>query len=100
MKAINQEIGEAIEAAKQGHMISREGWNGKGMFVYLQVPAEISVDIIPKMTSLPQPVKDEFARRGLPLSYSNQLSIVDSHNNISSWSPSAADTLAEDWCVH
>ena len=26
--------GEALEAAKQGKLISREGWNGKGMFVF------------------------------------------------------------------
>lgn len=28
-------FGEALEALKSGKRIAREGWNGKGMFVYL-----------------------------------------------------------------
>lgn len=29
-------FGEAIEKAKEGKKITREGWNGKGMFVVVQ----------------------------------------------------------------
>ena len=28
-------FGEALEALKQGKKVAREGWNGKGMFLYL-----------------------------------------------------------------
>jgi len=28
-------FGQAIEALKQGKSVSRNGWNGKGMFIYL-----------------------------------------------------------------
>lgn len=34
-------FGKAIEALKNGKNVTREGWNGKGMFLYL-VPREIS----------------------------------------------------------
>ncbi len=28
-------FGDAIKAMKEGKKVSREGWNGKGMFVYM-----------------------------------------------------------------
>ena len=99
MKSINQDIGEAIEAAKNGLRIAREGWNGSGMFVFMQVPATISIDIIPKMQSLPQTVKDEFVRRGCDINYCNQLALVKPDNTINGWAPSTADALAQDWQI-
>lgn len=92
-------FGDAITAAKDGKRISREGWNGKGMFVFMQVPSEIGADIVPRMTSLPEPVKAEFVKRGEPLRYSNQFALVKQDNSINGWAPSAADALAEDWEV-
>lgn len=58
-------FGQAIEALKEGKMIQREGWNGKGLFVFMQIPSTITADIIPKMQSLPQSVKDLFANRNV-----------------------------------
>lgn len=92
-------FGQAIEALKQGKRVQRAGWNGKGLFVFMQVPAEIGFDIIPKMQSLPQSVKDEFTKRGGAISYSNQLAIVNPNNNINGWTPSGSDSLAEDWII-
>lgn len=95
----NLSIGAAIEAAEQGKRIAREGWNGKGLFVFRQVPSEIPPETVPRMTSLPEPVRAEFIRRGLPLRYSNQFAIVMPDNTINGWTPSPSDTLAKDWCV-
>lgn len=92
-------IGAAVEASKQGKRITREGWNGTGMFVFRQVPATIPVDTIPKMQSLPDAVKGEFLRRNLPISYQNQFALVKPDNSIHGWSPSSGDTLAEDWII-
>jgi len=39
-------FGQAIEAMKAGNKVAREGWNGKGIFIELQVPDKRS-----KMTS-------------------------------------------------
>lgn len=92
-------FGQAIEALKQGKRVAREGWNGKGLFVFMQVPAFIGEDIIPKMQSLPQPVKDEFAKRGGSIHYFNQMAIVNPDNSINGWAPSSSDALAEDWVI-
>lgn len=101
-------FGSAIEALKQGKRVQRKGWNGKGLFVFMQVPATIGCDIIPKMQSLPESVKKEFARRYEVLTdigrkdeinYSNQLAIVNQDNLINGWAPSVSDALAEDWVI-
>lgn len=102
----NVTFAEAIEAVKEGKMITRSGWNGKGLFVFMQVPSEINKEIVPKMTSLPQAVKDEFQRRFdseseqiSSIYYNNQLALVNPSNLITGWSPSVSDTLAIDWQV-
>jgi uncharacterized protein (DUF1919 family) len=92
-------FGQAISAMKAGKAVARKGWNGKGLFVFMQVPAVIGTEIIPKMQSLPDSVKSIFASRGKEISYSNQMALVDTENNISGWAPSASDTLAEDWNI-
>ena len=37
----NLNFGEAMEYLKTGRSVIRDGWNGKGMFVMKQIPAEI-----------------------------------------------------------
>ena len=79
--------------------MAREGWNGKGLFIFRQVPSDIDADIIPKMQSLPQSVKDEFVRRGGGIRYRNQLAMVYPDNTIYGWVASPSDVLEEDWVV-
>ena len=101
----NLNFGQAIEALKDGKRVSREGWNGKGLFVFMQVPSTISGEIIPKMQSLPDTVKAEFAKRInedlsiKPISYKNQLAMVYPDNTIYGWVASPSDMLEEDWCI-
>ncbi len=99
-------IGGAIFAAKEGKRIAREGWNGKGLFVFMQVPSTINKTIVPNMQSLPKLVKDEFQRRfDSPeeqidaIYYDNQMCIVNSSNLINGWAPSVSDALATDWMI-
>ena len=89
--------GQAIESLKNGKKITREGWNGKGMFVFKQIPAEIGLDIIPKMQSVPQSVKDEMLKNGTTLKYTNQMVIVNADGRVDSWVASSSDTFANDW---
>lgn len=90
-------IGQAISLMKEGKMVTRKGWNGKGLFVFMQVPSVIEESIVPKMQSLPSYVKEELSKRGGSISYSNQMALVDTENRISGWAPSASDAIAEDW---
>ena len=96
---INLTYGEAIEALKQGQRCTRQGWNGKGMFVFMQVPAMVDEKYIPNMTSLPESVKTEFIKRGGNIHYTNQFAIVSPNNVINGWVASVSDTLANDWII-
>jgi hypothetical protein len=99
-------FGKAIEALKQGKRVQRKGWNGKGLFIFEQVPSSVPAEIVPKMTSLPQSVKDEFKRRfegsemtDGSIKYQNQLAMVYPDNNIYGWVASPSDVLEQDWIV-
>lgn len=95
----NLNFGQAIEALKQGKRVARQGWNGKGLFIFMQVPAEIHEDVVPKMQSLPDSVKDEFGKRGGSIRYKNQLAMVYPDNTIYGWVASPSDVLEEDWVI-
>ena len=77
-------FGQALEALKGGKNVARKGWNGKGIFIELQVPDEHS-----KMTH--------------PYIYINtnglQTNNPDAPKNLVPWAPSQTDMLADDWQV-
>lgn len=88
---IKQNFGSALSALKEGKRVSREGWNGKGMFAYL-VPAAA----YPAQTGV---AKAYFGAVSL-VPYNAYLALKGADNTVSTWSPSGSDALAEDWCIH
>lgn len=91
-------FGDAIEVLKQGGTVRRNGWNGKGLMVFKQVPAHIESDIIPKMQSLPQSAKDFILKGKGFIDYTSQCLIYNENTGrADSWSPSISDVFAEDW---
>jgi hypothetical protein len=68
-------FGQAIEALKKGQKVARKGWNGKGMWLMLQVP-------------------DTHSKMSLPYIY---MKTADDH--LVPWLASQTDVLAEDWEV-
>jgi len=97
---------QVVEALNDGKMAKRSGWNDKSLFIFKQVPSVISRDIVPKMQSLPQSVKNEFEKRFNDPSeqinaiyYDNQIAIVNRSNLISGWTPSVIDVFSQDWIV-
>lgn len=68
-------FGQAIEALKEGKKVAREGWNGKGMWLNLQIP-------------------DEHSKMSLPYIY---MFTADKHQV--PWLASQTDMLAEDWTI-
>lgn len=72
----NHTFGQAIEALKIGKQVSRDGWNGKGMWLKLQIP-------------------DEHSKMGLPYIY---LKTVP--GQLIPWNPNNIDMLSNDWCIH
>lgn len=91
-------LGIAIQALKFGFAIRRTGWNGKGLFVFKQVPAHIEGDVIPKMQSLPQSAKDLILKGKGFIDYTSQCLIYNENTGrADSWVPSISDVFAEDW---
>lgn len=76
------DFGEAINGLKKGKRMARKGWNGKGIFIELQVP-----DVNSKMTH--------------PYIYINttglQTDNPDAPKSLVPWLASQTDMLAEDW---
>jgi len=98
-KSFTLTFGEAIEVLKAGKLVARLGWNGKGMFIVKQIPSVIGIEIIPKMQSLPQSVKDVLIERSQPITYESQMLIINSNGRADSWVPSSSDVFAEDWII-
>jgi hypothetical protein len=69
------DIGQAIEFMRRGHRVLRDGWNGKNMWLALQVP-------------------DEHSKMSLPYVY---MKTVD--GKLVPWLCSQTDLLASDWRV-
>lgn len=75
-------FGQALHELKCGCAMARKGWNGKGIFIKLQVPDQNS-----KMTS--------------PYIYIDTTGLQsdnsDAPRSCVPWLPSQTDLLAEDW---
>lgn len=68
-------FGWAIKQLQHGERVQRAGWNGKGMWLALQVP-------------------DDHSKMTLPYIY---ISMAD--HNLVPWLASQTDMLATDWSV-
>jgi len=81
-------FGLAIEAMKKGFKVTRQGWNGSGMFAYYVPSAtyESTTDI----------AKSTF---GSYTPYRAYLALKTAQQDIATWSPSTSDALAEDWQI-
>ncbi len=73
MSDTGQTFGWAIEALKAEQRVTRPGWNGKGMYLELQVP-------------------DEHSKMSLPYVY-----MFTAQGDLVPWLASQTDILAEDW---
>jgi hypothetical protein len=100
MNTENNTFGQALEAMRAGHLVSRAGWVGKGLRVFMQVPSEVPSEVIHRMTSLPVAAKALAMERGRPLRYSNQFALLFPDNTVNGWVPSSSDALATDWTIH
>lgn len=68
-------FGWAIDRLRDGTKVARTGWNGKNMWLMLQVP-------------------DAHSKMSLPYIY-----MKTADNNLVPWLASQTDVLAEDWIV-
>lgn len=100
--------GQALEAVKTGKLISRDGWNGKGMFVFMRPADDLPIPILMSAKSLPNSIKDFFEKKHrliLPdavptIHFSAYLCMKAADDSIvNGWLASQTDMLAADWCI-
>ena len=92
-------FGEAITLLNAGHPVTRQGWNGKGMFLVkaggYSVPAE---DVRPNSI-----ITKEFLK-GRGLTHLEILPHIDmwtaQNTYLAGWLASQSDMLADDWMVY
>lgn len=103
-------FGQAIEAARQGKLIARSGWNGKGMFVFMRPEDSLNIRvIIDVVKSLPNSVKQYFdkldqatiGQKGLAeIKFTSYFCMKAADNTIvNGWLASQTDMTAEDWQI-
>lgn len=80
---------EALTDLKAGHAVGREGWNGKGMFLYL-VPA----NAYPAQTGVAKAFWGDEAK----VPYGGYIAMKTAQDNVVPWLASQTDILADDWC--
>lgn len=83
-------FGDAVHFLKAGRKVTRAGWNGKGMFVYLVPRAAYSVQT--------DAAKSHFGEGSL-VPYRAYLALKTVDDDVATWAPSCSDVLADDWRV-
>lgn len=91
---------EALKFANEkGFPIRRETWSGSKC-VFLQIPATINADIVPKMTSLSERTKELILATAKKISYNFQAIEYNMFTGVATYYvPTIEDTLSKDWAV-
>lgn len=90
LKGYQMKFEEALAAMREGKAVARQGWNGKGMFIYL-VPAAA----YPAQTGV---AKQHFGENAL-VPYGAYTAMKTADGNVVPWLCSQTDQWAEDWTV-
>lgn len=98
----NLTFGQALEALKQGRRISREGWNGKNMFIFLNKGSKDFGDDRDLQPAFTEGIRTELFDRGdtgtgTRLPNINMQAATGS--TVTGWLASQTDMLADDWCI-
>lgn len=89
-ECMGMSFGIALELLKKGCKVARNGWNGKGMFLY-HVPAASYAPCTP--------AGKECAMDNGKVPYGAYITMKTAQGNVVPWLASQTDILAEDWVV-
>jgi len=104
-------FGEALQVVKNGGIVQRAGWNGKGMFIFMRPGDTLKTSFIPQVKSLPESVKQWIdaniddkinpGETGLQdIVFTQYLCMKAADNSIvNGWLASQTDMLSEDWQI-
>lgn len=96
------DFGKALELLKEGKLVARKNWNGKGMFIFMRPADEIDETfIINKVKSLPSSYKEwvkNHPSENSKVNFNSYLCMKAANNEIvNGWLASQTDMLANDW---
>ena len=84
------DIGWAVNKLREGHQVTRTGWNGKGMFIYLVNGGSFIVNRAPLLGIYPE---------GTEIRYESHVDMRTATGSCVPWMCSQSDLLATDWEV-
>lgn len=84
-------FGQAVQHLKDGGKVAREGWNGKGMFLFLVPGSRFAVNRPPLLGLYPE---------GHVVGYRSHIDMKTAQGDVVPWVASQTDILAEDWVCH
>lgn len=95
MNEQNLTFGDAIEALKQGKLVCRKGWNGKGMFLWLKHATTIKSEWCKD-----QILKHIVDSNGGETEALGTICMKTADNKVlTGWLASQTDMLSNDWCI-
>lgn len=91
---------EALNVMKQGYAVRRTTDWPREYVVFAQIPQFVNKDIIPKMTSVPSPVKDLIMAHSQGISYHDQCIMLNVETGSAEYFvPTIKNCDADDWEV-
>lgn len=81
---------EALIHLKAGKKVARQGWNGKGMFIFLVNGSTFQVNYPPLLGIYPE---------GTTINYHAHVDMKTADGTIVPWICSQTDMLADDWTI-
>jgi len=88
VKMEEYDFGWALRKLNQGEKVQREGWNGKGMFIFLVAGSEFKVNRAPL---------NQFYPEGTNIKYLPHIDMKTADHSVVPWLASQTDILASDW---
>lgn len=107
-------FGQAIASIQKGKLVTRKGWDGEGVFIFMRPADELHVSFVAKeIKSLPQRVKDYYYQdcvdeNGNPIDlpkddvvkFTAYICMKAADGTIvNGWLASQTDMLANDWMI-
>ncbi len=83
-------FGDAVIALKDGKKVTRTGWNGKGMFLFLVPGSIFNVNRPPLLGVYPE---------GTQINYRSHIDMKTVDGEVVPWVASQSDILSEDWQI-
>lgn len=84
------DFGAALVVLKSGGKVARDGWNGKGMFLFLVNGSRFAVNRAPLLGIYPE---------GTIVDYRSHIDMKTAQGDVVPWVASQSDLLADDWVV-